>query len=157
MISGSSIRALALAFASLCTLTTACKSELPPPGPSGRASDPPLTHSWTMPAAASPVAEADLGTKPESIADAMMQDGKIAGLVHRLATRCAEDDQLPRPGMVVLRFALSESGSLLEVEGDPPAPGGCLARALEGETDALKSLPAGAALVRIQLHPPTPE
>jgi hypothetical protein len=154
MASRSGIRRI-LALVSLSTVMVACTSEGPPPGPTARASDPQLTHSWTMPASAGPVAQVDLGTDPQSIADEMMEDGKIAGIVHRIATRCAERGELPRPGVVALRFAVADGGRLAAAEEDPrPQGGGCLARALEAENDALKSLPAGAALVRIQLYPP---
>mgnify|MGYP002621702898 FL=1 len=43
-----------------------------------------------MPVTASPVAQADLGTQPESLADEMMNEAAIAGIVHRIATRCDE-------------------------------------------------------------------
>lgn len=146
-------------IASLCVSVFACTgnatNDREAPGPSPRPSDPPLSHSWTMPASASAVAQADLGTHPEALAEEMMREGTIAGVIHRVAAKCAAEGRLPRPGMVALRFALADGGSLREVEGDPPAPAGaCLAENLRAEAAALKSLPAGAALVRIQLHAP---
>jgi hypothetical protein len=143
--------ARALELASLSLLLAACNPESSE-GPKPRSTDPPLTHSWTMPSSAGPVARVDLGTHPEANADAMMEDAKIAGLLHRITTRCAEQDQLPPGGTLVLRFAISEAGALLDAKGDPPSGGECLARELSAETDALKSLPAGAALARLQLH-----
>jgi hypothetical protein len=122
-------------------------------GPQPRASDPPLTHSWTMPASASPIARVSLGTLPESNADEMMEGAVIAGLVHRVATRCARAQALPRAGTVVLRLAI-DAGEPRAVEAEPASEGACLVRALKdgSESDALKSLPAGTALLHLQLH-----
>ena len=149
------ISSRALVSAWLLVIVAACggSNDTAAAAPSPRPSDPLLSHSWTMPVTASPVAQADLGTQPESLADEMMNEAAIAGIVHRIATRCDELDLLPRPGEVALRFALAE-GALREVEADPPTEAGrCLADSLRSEGEALKSLSAGAALLRVQLHP----
>lgn len=126
----------------------------PVPGPQPRKDDPRLSHTWTMPEEAGPIAKVDLGTRPESLADALMAGGKIAGVTHRIGTRCASQGVLPRPGIVVLRLSLGEGGELQNVEGDPPGPAGtCLSKALRSEAEALSSLPAGVALLRLELHP----
>jgi hypothetical protein len=145
-------------FALSATLVACTGSSDARVGPTPRASDPLLSHSWTMPASAGPVAQVDLGTHPTLLADEMMERAEIAGVVHRIATRCDALDALPRPGEVALRFTLVADDAeivLGEVEADPAAAAGrCLTEALQAESAPLKSLSAGAALIRLRLHPP---
>src|SRR5688572_3635046 len=77
------------------------------PGPVARDDDPPLTHSFTMPAEASPLAKGDLGTIPVELADALMAEGKLPSIAHRITSKCAEARALEPGSTHAIRFVLA--------------------------------------------------
>lgn len=127
-------------------------------GPQPRESDPALEHTWTMPAQSSALSSGDLGSTPPQLAAALMEGGRMPSIAHLIAKQCAESGALKGVGEVVLRFSIDEGGTPAAIEADPSGQAGnCLADALRGQLDAKDDarpeLPAGAALLRVRLHP----
>lgn len=142
----------------LALVLTGC-SDPPPsaPQPTPRPDDPELSHSWQMSADKSVLANADLGSKPPALADALMAGGKAPGITHRSATACAQQGSLAGTTSVALRLTIAEGGTVTSLEGDPAGTAAtCIAEAVRAELATLDALPAGAALMVLQFHAATP-
>lgn len=132
-----------------------------PPEPGARAlprkDDPELTHSWQLPANQSVLSNADLGSKPPALADALMAGSAAPGITHRIATGCAQQGALAGTATVALRFSVAEGGTLGSLEGDPAGKAAtCIGDAFRAELAKLDPLPAGAALMVLRFHAATP-
>ena len=125
----------------------------PGKGPTARRDDPKLTHSWSMPAEASAVKSGDLGTMPESNADALMKAG-MPTLTHKSAGECRDKGSLKGTDSIALRFEVTKEGKVANVKGDPAgAAATCLAESFSKHAAELAQLPAGDALLRVRFHP----
>lgn len=120
-----------------------------------REGDPPLTESWRLPPGTSALASGDLGSDPVALCGALMRNHAAAGISHRIAGRCKEQQALGRTASLALRFSIGTDGALASVEGDPPGPAAtCTADALAAELRELAPLPAGAALMVLRFPEP---
>jgi len=122
-----------------------------------RAEDPPLVHTWNLPAGSSRILRGDLGSKPPELSDALMQSGAMPTFVHKAAQACDSEGTMPTAGDVALRFGV-KAGTLEAVQGDPKGPAAtCFESQLRGSADLFKEMPDGSALVRVEIAaPPTP-
>jgi hypothetical protein len=148
-----------LAACGLLLLVAGCGEPPPPPGAQAlpRKEDPELLHTWQMPADASVLMAADLGSKPPELAEALMSRGAAPGISHRSATACAEQGALAGTSSVALRLAIAEGGAVASIEGDPAGPAAtCLVEAVRAELAKLDPLPAGAALMVLRFHAAAP-
>ncbi len=119
-----------------------------------RKDDPPLTHSWQLPATTSVLEGGDLGSLPPALADALMANGAAPGISHRIATACAQAGALVDTATLALRVTIDAGGNVTALEGDPAGgPATCLADAFRAELAKLDSLPAGGALLVLRFHP----
>lgn len=159
-----SLRAAALVLAAsvLGSTGSGCfgGSEAPPrPGEraKGRPGDPPLSHTWQMPADKSVLQSADLGSLPPALAEALMADGAAPGISHRISTRCAGEGALEGVATVALRVSIDEAGAVTSLEGDPAGKAAtCIGDAFREELAERRGLPAGAALLVLRFHASAP-
>jgi hypothetical protein len=125
---------------------------------SPRADDPPLVHSWQLPAGQSVLHGGDLGSEPPALADALMADSAAPSIAHRSARACARQGALASTASVALRLTIAEGGALAALEADPPGPAAdCLAAAVRAELATLDPLPAGAALMVLRFDAAAPK
>ena len=123
-------------------------------GPQPREGDPALEHTWTMPPQSGVLASGDLGSTPPQLAAALMENGRMPSIAHRIASGCAESGALAGAEEVALRFTVAEGGDPAAVQPDPAgAAGTCLARALDAQLRETGELAARAALLRVRLRP----
>ena len=142
----------------IALLLAGCGDSPPPAGPqpTPRADDPELVHTWQMPAGKSVLWSGDLGSKPPALADALMEAAAAPSLAMRSADACAKQGVLTGITSVALRITIAEGGAVTAVEGDPEGPAAsCLAEAAKAELAELERLPAGAALLLLQLDTAT--
>jgi len=142
----------------VCLALAGCSDEAPaPPKPGARAKpktgDPKLSRSWKMAAKHSPMSDGDLGSDPDTLAEALYGQG-MPGVTHRIAKQCADSGALKATASVALRFTVDDAGKIGAAIPDPPgAAGTCVADAFAVEAAKLDAVPAGTALLRIKFHP----
>lgn len=123
----------------------------------GRPSDPPLTVSWRLPADESALENADLGSEPPALAQALMAGSAAPSLTHRIVTACADRGALDGTATVAVRLTIAASGAVASIEGDPPGrAASCVVEGLHEPLAELAPLPAGAALLVLRFHPDAP-
>lgn len=142
----------------LTAVLLGCSGGEPPPSRAGeraqgRKGDPELSHHWEMPAEASVLQSADLGSTPPQLADALMAGSAAPGISHRMTTACAGEGALEGTATVALRFNVTEEGAIEKLEGDPAGKtADCFTKLLPEELLKLEQLPAGAALLVLRFH-----
>lgn len=109
-----------------------------------------LTHQWNAPAGASLFVQSNLGSLPESAADALM--ATVPTLVHQLGERCKGDPAFASPGALTIEMSL-HGGVLSEITTSPEHSGAACVRAAIPEASAeAKDALAAAGDASIVLH-----
>lgn len=147
-----------LPLATLALLMSGCLGDEPAPAAKDqarpRAEDPPLSHTWNIPAGTSRVTRGDVGSKPPELAEALMKEGTMPSLIHRTTQSCADADTLGSAKEIALRFSVA-GGELVTVQGDPKGPATqCFESAFQSERSVFATMPDGFALVRLDLSAP---